>query len=83
MQFVPNAAQWHKLWSMRFSIATTFYCAAAGAWAVLPLDWKPELTHTAKMILAGVGVMLPACAAVSRMIAQPKLAEDTDDRAHS
>lgn len=73
MKLAAEAAVWHKLWSMRLMIASTFYTAAAGAWVLLPSDWKPELSHTVQAILAGIGVMLPASASVARVIKQGKL----------
>lgn len=81
MKWIEEARQtWHRLWSMRLMIATTIYTTAAGAWALLPPDWQPNLSESAKAILAGVGVALPAIAAVSRMVAQPKLAADREVR---
>jgi hypothetical protein len=65
---------------MRLMILTTIYTTAAGAWAVLPPDWQPNLSEGAKAILAGIGVALPAIAAVSRLVAQPKLAADKEAR---
>ena len=81
MKLIDEARQtWHQLWSMRLMIATTIYTSAAGAWALLPPDWQPHLSEGAKAVLAGVGVALPAIAAVSRMVAQPKLAADKQAR---
>lgn len=81
MKWVDEAGQvWHRLWSMRLMIATTIYTSAAGAWALLPADWQPNLSEGAKAILAGIGVALPAIAAISRLVAQPKLAADKEAR---
>jgi len=74
MKWIDNARLWHRLWSMRLMIATTTYSAAAGAWAVLPPDWKPDLSETAKAILAGIGVLLPAAGAVAVLVKQESLA---------
>jgi hypothetical protein len=74
MKWVDEAGLvWHRLWSMRLMILTTIYTTAAGAWALLPADWQPDLSEGVKALLAGIGVALPAIAAVSRMVAQPKL----------
>ena len=73
MNLSPEAHFWHKLWSMRLAIATTFYTAAAGAWATIPWDWKPEIPHWGQVILAVIGVMLAGSVAVVRVIDQPKL----------
>lgn len=81
MKLTDDAALWHRLWSMRLMIATTAYTAAAGAWVLLPTDWRPDLSETAKAILAGVGVALPAAAAVARVVRQSKLRQDDTDRA--
>lgn len=64
---------WHRMWSMRFMLLTTGYTAAAGAWAAIPEDWKPELSHPEKMVLAGIGVLLPMLASLSAVVDQPKL----------
>lgn len=68
-----DAQHWKRLWSMRLTIATTLYTTAAGAWAVLPDAWRPELSHLEKIVLAGIGVLLPGSAAVSRVLKQPNL----------
>ena len=81
MQLASEAAVWHRLWSMRLLILTTAYTAAAGAWAVLPADFKPDLSNTAKLILAGIGVALPVLAAVARVVDQPALRPGDTDQA--
>lgn len=70
MKLIDDAGQWHKLWSMRLLVLTTIYTSAAGAWVLLPPDWQPHLSEMAKAILAGIGVLLPAVTAVSRLIKQ-------------
>lgn len=73
-RFIANAGQlWHQIWTVRLAILTTAYTAAAGAWMVLPDDWKPDLSHTSKIILASIGVLLPAVTGVARVIKQPNL----------
>ena len=64
---------WHRLWSIRLLILTTLYTSAAGAWMVLPDDWKPELTHVEKIILAGIGMLLPSISALSVLVKQKAL----------
>lgn len=70
---VEDAALWHKMWSMRFSLLTTAYTTAAGAWLVLPDSVKPEFSNTQKMVLAGIGVMLPVASMVARVVKQQNL----------
>lgn len=79
MNLIPNAKQWHRLWSMRFAIAAAAFSSAAGAWALMPPDWQPHIPGWGKWALAGVGVLLPALAGASRVIEQPKLREPTGD----
>ncbi len=83
MKLIPNAAQWHRLWSMRFALAATMFSTAAGAWALMPPDWQPHIAEWGKWLLAGIGVLLPALAGASRVIEQtalrePPAADDTD-----
>jgi hypothetical protein len=64
---------WHRLWSMRLTLMTVAYTSAAGGWAVIPDDWKPAIPHVLKVVLAGVGVLLPTLAAAAIVIKQPAL----------
>jgi hypothetical protein len=76
MKLIDNAGiLWHRLWSVRLSVLTTLYTSAAGAWLVLPVDWKPVLSHVEQMILAGVGMLLPALSSIAPVIKQPKVDE--------
>lgn len=75
VNLIPNASQWHRLWSMRFAIASAAFSSAAGAWALMPTDWQPHIPGWGKWALVGVGVLLPALAGVSRVIEQPALRE--------
>jgi len=70
MKLTDDAHVWHRLWSMRLTILTTIYTAAAGAWVLLPPDWQPQLSEGMKALLAGIGVALPALAAVARVVRQ-------------
>jgi hypothetical protein len=82
MKPTADTNPWHRLWSARLMILTTAYSTAAGAWAVLPPDWKPDLSEAAKAILAAVGVLLPTIAAASHRAEQMRLRasgpDDTD-----
>lgn len=71
-KLTAKAQFWHQLWSVRIMIATAFYSAAATAWrsGVIPYDWKPHLSHTERVILAGIGMLLPGIAAVSVVVKQ-------------
>jgi len=74
MKLIDDAnVLWHRLWSVRLSAMTTIYTSAAGAWLVLPPDWKPTLTHTEQIIMAGVGMLLPALATVAPIVKQQTL----------
>ena len=76
MKWIDDAGVlWHHLWSVRLSLLTTLYTSAAGTWLVLPPDWKPTLTHTEQIILAGIGMLLPALATVAPVVKQQKVAE--------
>lgn len=77
-KLTDKAKWWHRLWSIRLMIVTSFYSAAAGAWrtGMIPDEWKPQLSHWEQAILAGIGVVLPGIAAVSVVVKQTKLAED-------
>ncbi len=76
MKLIDDAGLiWHRLWSVRLSALTTLYTSAAGAWLVLPPDWKPTLTHTEQIIMAGIGMLLPALATVAPVVKQPKVDE--------
>lgn len=79
MKLIENASKWHKLWSMRLLVLTTIYTAAAGAWAVLPPDWKPELGEVGKMVLAGIGVLLPVLTGVARLVDQTAKPDSSDE----
>lgn len=85
MKLTDDARVWHRMWSMRLTILTTLYTAAAGAWVLLPPDWQPQLSEGAKAILAGIGVALPALAAVARVVKQdlpaPPAATVPEDKA--
>lgn len=78
LTLVPEASIWYRLWSMRLIVATVAYSAAAGAWMLLPPDIKPALSEGAKAVLAGIGVLLPAVAAVARVVDQPRLQPKDD-----
>jgi len=73
LQWTADAHLWHRLWSMRLSILATMYSAAAGAWATLPQDWIPHIPERWRIALAAIGCAIPALAALSRVIEQPKL----------
>jgi hypothetical protein len=76
MKLIDDAGiLWHRLWSVRLSALTTLYTSAAGAWLVLPPDWKPTLTHTEQVIMAGIGMLLPALATVAPVVKQQSLAD--------
>lgn len=74
MELISNANQWHRLWSMRFSILAAFFGAIVTAYATLPGDWLPAIPNWAKFALAGGTLLTPALAAVSRIVKQPSLA---------
>lgn len=68
MQLIPNAKHiWHRLWSMRFSLASTAVCVADELVAYL-VPAHPTL-HLA-LVAAG----LSFAAAISRVVLQTQLA---------
>lgn len=71
-KLIAQASLWHRLWSIRIMILTSFYTAAAGAWSsgLIPEEWRPQFGHITKLVLAGIGVMLPGIAAVSVVVKQ-------------
>lgn len=74
MKLIDDAGVlWHRLWSVRLSLLTTLYTSAAGTWLVLPADWKPTLNHAEQIILAGIGMLLPALSAAAPIVKQPKV----------
>lgn len=79
MKLVSYAHLWHRIWSMRLSILATAYSAAAGAWASLPADWQPHIPERWRVALAVIGCAIPALAAVSTLIDQPKLQGNRND----
>lgn len=79
LTLIPEARIWYRLWSVRLIAATAAYSAAASAWVLLPADLKPHLNDVVKSVLAGIGVLLPAIAAVARVVDQPRLRPPEDD----
>ncbi|TPG08331.1 hypothetical protein EAH88_11920 [Rhodanobacter glycinis] len=63
------------------AILGVIYSAAGGAWLLMPPDWQPTLAEPVRWVLAIIGVSLAAAPGVSRVIAQPKLADKIADQA--
>ena len=82
MKLIDDAGVlWHRIWSVRMSIISAAYSAAAGAWVLLPYAWQPTLSEPIKWGLAAAGVALAASPGIARVVAQPKLAEKVADLA--
>lgn len=87
VKLTPDKHNFFRFWSVRLSLLAGVISATAlgiiGAYALLPADWLPEVHSGFKQAVAysalasaGVSSFL---AAVSRVIAQPKLgASDAD-----
>jgi|GEM_PF-2737354 hypothetical protein len=70
LSLVPDVANWHRWWSMRWLIAGAIAEALPRAWAALPGDWVGPMPTWLKLALGYfVGTALVA-AAVSRVIQQ-------------
>jgi hypothetical protein len=76
---IEDVALWHKMWSMRVYLLITAYTTAAGAWLVIPVDWKPELSNPEKYGLAGFGVLLPVIGMLVRVLKQSPTTKSTPD----
>lgn len=65
---VPNAGQWHRLWSVRLALAGSALNAAAIGWTVFQGAVHPLVYATVNMAL-GVAV------AIARVLQQPSLTQ--------
>lgn len=81
MNLIDDASsQWHKLWSMRFIIATAFFTAVIAAYVTLPQDWLPTIPDWVKKTLSVADLITAGAAGISRVIKQPALTvEKTDE----
>ncbi|NII73246.1 hypothetical protein FHW84_001815 [Dyella sp. SG562] len=73
MKLIPQASQWHRLWSIRFAIASSITGAVTTAYAALPADWLPAIPNGVKLALAGATVLTSVSAAVARVVQQQSL----------
>lgn len=73
MKLISNASQWHRLWSIRFAIASAISGAVTTAYAALPTDWLPAIPNGVKLALAGGTVLTSVSAAVARVVQQQSL----------
>lgn len=73
MNLIDEAAQWKKLWSMRFIIATAFFSAVIAAYVLMPDDWLPAIPQWVKGVLALTDLACAGAAGVSRVIKQENL----------
>ena len=73
MKLIKEANKWHRLWSMRFILATGFFSSIIAAYALLPLDWLPAIPSWIKGSLALADLFCAGGAGVSRIIKQEKL----------
>lgn len=73
MTLIPNVGQWHRLWSLRFSILSAFFSSVVIAYNNLPADWISIIPHWMKEICS-VGALISAgLAAISRVVKQENL----------
>ncbi len=75
MKLIENAREWHRLWSMRWIIASAFFSSVIVAYATLPVDWLPALGDDVKRWLAIGALASAAGAGVSRVVKQKNLPE--------
>ena len=73
MKLIPQASQWHRLWSIRLAIASAITGAVTTAYAALPADWLPAIPNGVKLALAGGTVLTSVSAAVARVVQQQGL----------
>jgi hypothetical protein len=83
VKLTSDAGKWHKLWSMRFIIATAFFSSIIAAYALLPSDWLPSIPQWIKGALALMDLGCAGAAGVSRVIDQPALREPDDNAEHA
>lgn len=73
MKLIESASKWHRLWSMRFILATGFFSSLIAAYALLPPDWLPAIPSYIKSSLALADLFCAGGAGVSRIIKQENL----------
>lgn len=78
MKLIPQARQWHRLWSIRFAILSAAFGAVTTAYTALPADWLPAIPSGVKLALAGGTVLTSVSAAVARVVQQQALQSPTD-----
>lgn len=83
MNLIAQAGKWHKLWSMRFIIATAFFSSIVAAYALLPPDWLPAIPQWIKGALSLTDLACAGAAGVARVIDQPALREPDDNAEHA
>lgn len=89
MQLIDNKDQFWKFWSVKLSLLSGLISATAigviGAYAILPMDWLPEVGASFKKIVAYsaliAGGMTAFLSAIARIVDQPKLRVDDTDQA--
>lgn len=81
MKLIDNAGQWHKLWSIRFSIMSALFGSITTAYLALPPDWLPYIPGWAKLLLAAGSMTTAGAASVARVVQQTKLQPDGTDKA--
>lgn len=73
MKLISNANQWHRLWSIRFAIASAFFGAITTGYVALPADWLPAVPAWLKLAMAGGTLVSSGAAAVARVVQQQSL----------
>lgn len=76
MKLVPEAKQWHRLWSMRWAIATAMLAAIPVAYLTLPDDWLPAIPAWLKAVFAYATLATAAGTAAVRVIKQDNVKRD-------
>lgn len=70
MGLIPDWKQAHRLWSLRWIIATTFLSSIPAAYVLLPDDWLPSIPGWIKACLALATMFSAGAAGVSRVLQQ-------------
>lgn len=76
MILIREAKKWHRLWSMRFLLATTFFSSISAAYLILPADWLPAIPQWIKGTMAMLTLLCAGATGVSRVIQQSDVLQE-------
>lgn len=75
MKLVSYIAEWHKIWSLRFSILSAAFGAITATYITLPADWLPAIPNWLKLSCAVGTFISPISSAISSVIKQSNLGD--------